>query len=82
MPCGCFGGREPVSPPALLLRNVGLAVIAALVALRPPPEPTFTLPGWPSPNEYLPMVLAIAGVAVAGSTAWAAIRWLGRGVRS
>ena len=82
VPCGCFGGREPVSPPALLLRNVGLAVIAALVALRPPPEPTFTLPGWPSPNEYLPMVLAIAGVAVAGSTAWAAIRWLGRGVRS
>lgn len=82
VPCGCFGGREPVSPPALLLRNVGLAVIGALVALRPPPEPTFALPGWPSPNEYLPMVLAIAGVAVAGSIAWAAIRWLGRGARS
>jgi len=82
VPCGCFGGREPVSPPALLLRNAGLAVMATVVALRPPPEPTFALPGWPAPNEYLPMVMAIGGVAVAGSTAWAAIRWLGRGVRS
>jgi hypothetical protein len=81
VPCGCFGGREPVTPPALLLRNVGLAATAIVVALRPPPEPTFAWPGWPMPSEYLPMVLVIAGVAVAVCTAWTAIRWLGRGVR-
>jgi len=81
VPCGCFGGREPVSPPALLLRNVGLAAMAVVVVLRPPPEQVFSWPGWPAPDEYLPMVLVIAGLAVAVSTAWTAIRWLGRGVR-
>ncbi len=81
VPCGCFGGREPVSPPALLLRNLALAATAVVVALRPPPEPTFAWPGWPAPNEYLPVVLVIGGLAVAIVTSWTAIRWLGRGVR-
>jgi hypothetical protein len=81
VPCGCFGGREPVSPAALLLRNLALAVVAVAAALRPPPDPTFSWPGWPAPSEYLPMALVIAGVAVAIVTALTAIRWLGRGVR-
>jgi hypothetical protein len=70
-----------VSPPALLLRNLALAVVAVAAALRPPPDPTFSWPGWPAPSEYLPMALVIAGVAVAIVTALTAIRWLGRGVR-
>jgi hypothetical protein len=79
VPCGCFGGREAVAPPALLVRNVALAALALVVALRPPPESVLSWPGWPASDELLPVVLVIVGVAVAGCTAWAAIRWLGGG---
>lgn len=79
VPCGCFGGREAVEPGALLLRNAALAALAIVVALRPAPEPVIAWPGWPTTGEFLPMVLVIAGLVVAGFTAWAAIRWLGRG---
>ena len=79
VPCGCFGGREAVAPPALLLRNAALAALAIAVVLRPAPEPVLSWPGWPDAGEFLPMVLAIAGLGVAGFTAWTAIRWLGRG---
>ena len=78
VPCGCFGGREAVSPPALLLRNAALAVVALLVTLRPPPAAVLAWPGRPDAGEILPMVLAIVGLGVAGFTAWTAIRWLGR----
>ncbi|HWC70784.1 MAG TPA: MauE/DoxX family redox-associated membrane protein [Actinomycetota bacterium] len=81
VPCGCFGGREAVSPAALLLRNAALAGLAATVALRPAPPPAFSWPGWPAPGEVLPMVLAIVGVGVAGFTAWTATKWLGGGAR-
>lgn len=77
VPCGCFGGREPVPPAALLVRNTVLGAIAIVVALRPPPPPVFTWPGWPGPAEIVPAVLVIAGLAVAGFTAWNGIRWLG-----
>jgi hypothetical protein len=79
VPCGCFGGREAVPPSTLLLRNAALAALALVTGLRPPPAPVLSWPGWPAPNEILPMVLVIAGLGMAGFTAWAAIRWLGRG---
>ena len=78
VPCGCFGGRAAIAPGALLLRNAALAALALVVALRPPPEAVLSWPGWPAAGELLPMVLAIVGLAVAGCTAWAAIRWLGK----
>jgi hypothetical protein len=77
VPCGCFGGREPVAPGALLVRNAALGAVALVVALRPPPPPVFAWPGWPGPDEIVPAVLVIAGLAVAGFTAWNGIRWLG-----
>ena len=79
VPCGCFGGREAVKPGALLVRNAALAALAIVVALRPAPEPVVSWPGWPTSGEFLPMVLVIVGLGVAGFTAWTAIRWLGRG---
>jgi hypothetical protein len=79
VPCGCFGGRAAIAPGALLVRNAALSALALVVALRPPPEAVLSWPGWPAPEEFLPMVLAIVGLAVAGCTAWAAIRWLGKG---
>jgi len=79
VPCGCFGGREAVKPGALLVRNAALAALAIVVALRPAPKPVVSWPGWPTSGEFLPMVLVIAGLGVAGFTAWTAIRWLGRG---
>lgn len=79
VPCGCFGGRAAIAPSALLLRNAGLAALALVVALRAPPDAVLSWPGWPAADEFLPMVLAIVGLAVAGCTAWAAIRWLGKG---
>ncbi len=82
VPCGCFGGREPVAPPALLLRNAGLAAVAIVVALRPALEPRLSWPASPVHGDLLPMVLALAGLAVAGFTAWGAIRWLSRSARS
>jgi hypothetical protein len=78
VPCGCFGGRQAVSPPALLVRNAGLAALAAVVALRTPPEPLFSWPGWPRSDEVVPAVMVVAGLAVAGCTAWSAVRSLGR----
>ena len=78
VPCGCFGGRAAIAPGALLVRNAALAALALVVALRPPPEAVLSWPGWPAAGEFLPMVLAIVGLAVAGCTAWAAIRWLGK----
>ena len=82
VPCGCFGGREAVAPPALLLRNAALAALAIGVVVRTPPPPVFEWPGRPGPDEFLPMVLVIAGLGVAGFTAWTAIRWLGRSTRA
>lgn len=82
VPCGCFGGREPVVPSALVLRNAGLAAIALVVALRSPPEPALPAVAWPANGEVLPMTLALAGLALAGFTAWAALRWLSRGSSS
>jgi hypothetical protein len=79
VPCGCFGGREAVEPGALLVRNTALAALAIVVALRPAPEPVLSWPGWPTYGEFVPMVLVIVGLGVAGFTAWTAIRWLGRG---
>ena len=79
VPCGCFGGRAAIAPGTLLLRNAGLAALALVVALRAPPDAVLSWPGWPAADEFLPMVLAIVGLAVAGFTAWAAIRWLGKG---
>ena len=79
VPCGCFGGRAAIAPGALLVRNAALAALALVVALRPPPEAVLSWPGWPAADEFLPMVLAIVGLVVAGCTAWAAIRWLGKG---
>jgi len=82
VPCGCFGGREPVRPSALLLRNAVLAGAAIVAVLRPAPRPLLSWPAWPGPGEMLPMLLSVCGLAVAGATAWAAIRWLGRGAAS
>lgn len=79
VPCGCFGGREPVAPPALLLRNAGLAAVALVVTLRAAPQPLLSWPAWPGPGEALPMVLVVAGLGVAAFTAWTAVRWLGSG---
>jgi hypothetical protein len=78
VPCGCFGGREPVAPGALLTRNAVLAVTALVVASSAAPV-SRTWPALPPEGEALPMVLAVAGVVVAAATAWTATRWLGRG---
>ena len=78
VPCGCFGGRAPIAPAALLVRNAALAALALVVALRRPPDAVLSWPGWPTTDELLPMVLAIVGFAVAGCTAWAGTTWLGR----
>jgi hypothetical protein len=79
VPCGCFGGRAAIAPGALLVRNAALAALALVVAMRAPPEVVLSSPGRPAADEFLPMLLAIVGLAVAGCTAWAAIRWLGKG---
>lgn len=79
VPCGCFGGREPVAPSALLLRNGGLAAVALVVIMREAPQPLLPWPAWPASGEVLPMVLVFGGLGVAGFTSWTAIRWLGRG---
>jgi hypothetical protein len=49
-----------------------------VVALRSPPEPALPAVAWPANGEVLPMTLALAGLALAGFTAWAALRWLSR----
>ena len=82
VPCGCFGGREAVSPRALLVRNGALGALAVMVLVRSGSEGSLSWPGMPGPGELLPMVLAIAGVGVAGFTAWMAIRWLGPSARA
>lgn len=82
VPCGCFGGREPVAPPVLLLRNGGLAAVALVVTMREAPQPLLSWPAWPGPGEVLPMALTLAGLGVAGFTVWTAVRWLGQGERA
>ena len=77
VPCGCFGGLDPVPLSTVLARNAALAIVAIVVALRRPTEPLITWPGWPGPGEVVPAALVIIGLAVAGWTAWAGIRWLG-----
>ncbi|MET0799782.1 MAG: MauE/DoxX family redox-associated membrane protein [Actinomycetota bacterium] len=77
VPCDCFGGRDAVSLPTLLLRNAALAALAVVIAGRSGVSGAM-LPGAPGPGESVPMVLAIGGLAMAGFTAWTTIRWLGR----
>jgi len=79
VPCGCFGGREPVAPSALMLRNAGLAAVALVVTLRAAPQPLLSWPAWPGTGDVLPMVLVVTGLGVAAFTAWTAHRWLSRG---
>lgn len=55
--CGCFGAAE-IDTGRALLRNAGLAAVAALAALGPEPD-TSAVP----PVEILPLALVIAGVA-------------------
>jgi hypothetical protein len=82
VPCGCFGGRGAVRPATLLLRNGMLALLAAISLARTGPGLLLSWPGLPGHDELVPMMLAAAGVGVAGFTAWTAIRWLGRGARA
>ncbi|HEX7246827.1 MAG TPA: MauE/DoxX family redox-associated membrane protein [Actinomycetota bacterium] len=79
VPCGCFGGRAPVAPGALLMRNAALALIALMVASSAGPASRLTWPTAPGEGEMLPMVLSAAGLVLAAATAWSAVRWLGRG---
>jgi Methylamine utilisation protein MauE len=82
VPCGCFGGRDAVSPQTLLLRNAALAALAVVVASARAGGSGAALPGAPGPGETVPMVLAIGGLAMAGFTAWTTIRSLGRNARA
>jgi hypothetical protein len=80
VPCGCFGGREPLEPRSLVARNAGLAAVAAVAFVRSPATPLpAALPGWPVAGEWIAAASVVAGLAVAGWTVWAAVRWLGRG---
>lgn len=79
VPCGCFGGRESLEPRALLARNGGLAIVATAAVMSSPATSGATWPGWPAAGEWPALALVVAGLVVAGWTAWAAIRWLGRG---
>jgi hypothetical protein len=55
--CGCFGAAE-IDTGRALLRNAGLAAVAALAAFGPEPG-TSAVP----PVEVLPLALVVAGVA-------------------
>lgn len=77
--CGCFGGRVERPAWALLLRVGVLGVLAGLTAAWAPDTPVLSWPGSPGPGEILPMVLAGAGLGVAGFAAWQGSTWLGRG---
>ena len=79
VPCGCFGGREAVEPGPCCCATPPSRRSRSWSRLRPAPEPLIAWPGWPANGEFLPMVLVIAGLFLAGFTAWAAIKWLGRG---
>jgi hypothetical protein len=74
VPCGCFGASE-TSFPAIVARNVALALAAAIAAggvngleLRAP-----------SPGDVIPLVLALAGVAAVLVAAWSVHRSLSAG---
>jgi hypothetical protein len=64
LPCGCFGrsGRREVR--VVLLRNVGLAALAALVAVATRAVPELR---WPHPTEALPAILVAAAVVLGGA---------------
>ena len=47
VPCGCFGGREAIAPPALLTRNAGLAIAAAVVTWGAAPTSRLVWPALP-----------------------------------
>lgn len=79
VPCGCFGGREPIAPPALLTRNAGLAIAAAVATWGAVPTSHLAWPALPRDTLLLPMALTIGGIVAAAAIAWSAARWLGRG---
>jgi hypothetical protein len=81
VPCGCFGGRGSIDVKVALARNLGVVVVAIAVAAGVEDVPVLSWPARPGRGEALPVVLAVAGLAVAGLTAWRAGTWLRRGGR-
>jgi hypothetical protein len=80
VPCGCFGGREPLEPRSLVARNGGLAAVAVVALVGSPAAPgAAAWPGWPVAGEWIAATSIVAGLVVTGWTAWTAVRWLGRG---
>ncbi len=78
VPCGCFGGREVIEVRAALVRNAGVASIAALVLISGRDAPT-TWPGVPVGANTFPFMLATVTLAGSVLTAWRVSVWLGRG---
>ncbi len=77
--CGCFGGRRERPAPQLLARNAAVGALAATGALVTANAMVLRWPGAPGTGEVVPMVLALAGLAVAASAAVSASVWLSRG---
>jgi hypothetical protein len=78
IPCGCFGGATARDFRLLLARNAVLAAAAA-ASMGTPASPLLRWPGPPGEGELLPVVLAAAGLGVAGVTWWRTATWLSRG---
>ena len=76
--CGCFGGRGERPAWQLLTRNAVLAVLAATAALGTT-DAAVVVPGAPAPDEILPMVLALGGLAIAAIAVARATWWLRKG---
>lgn len=79
--CGCFGGTAARDFRLLLARNALLATAAA-VSIGAPASPLLRWQGPPGEGGWLPVMLAAAGGAVGGFTAWRAATWLNRGRRA
>jgi hypothetical protein len=61
LPCGCFGGRDEVEGGRMLVRNAALAALGAVVIVAGNDAAVSDIDA----GELIPVLLTIAGVAVA-----------------
>ena len=78
VPCGCFGTAKARDYRVLLLRNVVLAVVAAVAAVSGMDASRLGSPGIPTGADVLPLAFAVVGLGVAGWTVTRSVRSLGR----
>lgn len=70
LPCGCFGGDRERDYRTILIRNAGLAVLAALVLVLPAGEDVEIAS--PGRQDLVPVVAIVAGAALIVWTIWTA----------